>query len=78
MKINLKGKVEAKEIYQVGNVIKDEYSELYLVVNNVIGGYQLIDLNDNQASIIYETLEELINSNNDRSDVLIDAEINEI
>lgn len=78
MKINLKGKVKAKEIYQVGNVVKDEYGELYLVVNNVIGGYQLIDLNDNQASRIYETLEELINSNNDRSDVLIDAEINEI
>lgn len=77
MKINFNDE-KPENIYKVGNVVKDEYGELYLVVNNVIGGYQLIDLNDNQASIIYETLEELINSNNDRSDVLIDAEINEI
>ena len=77
MKINYKtSKETVEEMYKVGNVIKDHNGDLFLVVNNVIGGYQLIDLNDNQASRIYETLEELINSNNDRSDVLIYAEIN--
>ena len=45
MKINF-DEVDYKEMYKVGNVIKDFDDILYLVVKDVNRGYALIDLRE--------------------------------
>ena len=78
MKINLNSKRELKDIYQVGNVIKDYNNTLYLVVGNSEDGYELVNLTDNTATCKYVTLEDLASEYADRNDVLVHVEINEI
>lgn len=75
MKINF-DEVDYKEMYKVGNVIKDFDDILYLVVKDVNRGYALIDLTDNEVALISETLEGLRERAGDKDDVLVHAEIN--
>lgn len=76
MKINFKGKNEAKKLYQVGNVIKDVTDTLYLIVGGMEYGYAMVNLTDNRVTNKYQTLEELANTYADKYDVLVNAEIN--
>ncbi len=78
MKINFKGKNEAKKLYQVGNVVRDISDTLYLVVGNSEDGYELVNLTDNTTTCKYVTLEDLASEYADRNDVLVHVEINEI
>lgn len=76
MKINFDGRRELKDIYQVGNVIKDNTNTLYLIVGNVEDGYAMVNLSNNNVTEKVSTLEELVNINKDEYDVLADVEIN--
>ena len=77
MKINLKDKAEVKEMYQVGNVIKDYKSNnLFLIANDVEDGFAFINLTRDKVIGHFKTLEELINEYGDKSDVLANVEIN--
>lgn len=79
MKINLKKiKKNMKEIYKVGNVIKDENNVLYLIATNIDDGYSIIDLKNNRVFGTYQTLEDLYMTTGDETDELINVEINEI
>lgn len=79
MKINLKKiKKNMKEIYKVGNVIKDENNVLYLIATNIDDGYSIIDLKNNRVFGTYQTLEDLYMTIGDETDELINVEINEL
>ena len=78
MKINFKSKENAKNIYKVGNVIKDESDILYLIATNIDGGYNVVDLSNNQVFGTFKTLEDLFINTGDEYDKLINVEINEI
>lgn len=79
MKINFKKiKKNMKEIYKVGNVIKDENNVLYLIATNIDDGYSIIDLKNNRVFGTYKTLEDLYMTIGDETDELINVEINEI
>lgn len=75
MKINF-NKVDYKEMYKVGNVIKTYDDNLFLVVEVSGGRYSLVNLSKNKVIRTYETLEELIEKFSDEDDVLVNAEIN--
>lgn len=75
MKINF-NKVDYKEMYQVGNIIKAHDDNLFLVAKGSVYGYTLVNLTDNLVTKTYETLEELVNDYWREDDVLVDAEIN--
>ena len=76
MKINFDGRRELKDIYQVGNVIKDYTNTLYLIVGNVEDGYAMVNLTNNNVTEKVSTLEGLANVYGDKDDVLVTAEIN--
>lgn len=76
MKINFDGRRELKDIYQVGNVIKDNTNTLYLIVGNVEDGYAMVNLTNNNVTEKTSTLEELADTYGEDEDVLVDAEIN--
>ena len=77
MKINLKDKAEVKEMYQVGNVIKDYKSNnLFLIANDVEDGFAFINLTRDKVIGHFKTLEGLINEYGDKSDILANVEIN--
>ena len=77
MKINFEKKqVKAKEMYKIGNVIKDHNGDLFLVVAGEEYGYALVNLTDNLVTKTHETLEGLVNDCWREDDVLVDAEIN--
>lgn len=76
MKINFDGRRELKDIYQVGNVIKDYTNTLYLIVGNVEDGYAMVNLTDNNVTDKVSTLEELADTYGEDEDVLVNAEIN--
>lgn len=78
MKINFKNKIEIKEMYQVGNVIKQDDGSLYLVAEGINGGYMLVDLRENMVLEMYGTLEDLRLGEEEPSDLLTNVEINEI
>ena len=75
MKINF-DEVDFKEMYKVGNVIKDCDDVLFLVVESSSGGYALVNLTDNIVTATHETLEELSENFGEEDDVLVHAEIN--
>ena len=53
MEINFeKRKGKAKDMYKVGNVIKDITDTLYLVVGNNDHGYALVNLTDNNVVLV--------------------------
>ena len=76
MKINFDGRRELKDIYQVGNVIKDYTNTLYLIVGNVEDGYAMVNLTNNSVTEKASTLEELADTYGEDEDVLVNAEIN--
>ena len=76
MKINFDGRRELKDIYQVGNVIKDYTNTLYLIVGNVEDGYAMVNLTNNNVTDKVSTLEELADTYGEDEDVLVNAEIN--
>ena len=69
-------KRELKELYQVGNVIKDYTNTLYLIVGNVEDGYAMVNLTNNNVTEKVSTLEELADTYGEDEDVLVNAEIN--
>lgn len=75
MKINF-DEVDFKEMYKVGNVIKDCDDVLFLVVESSSGGYALVNLTDNNVIDKVSTLEELADTYGEDEDVLVNAEIN--
>ena len=76
MKINFYSRRELKDIYQVGNVIKDYTNTLYLIVGNVEDGYAMVNLTNNNVTEKVSTLEELADTYGEDEDVLVNAEIN--
>ena len=78
MKINLKNKVETEEIYQVGNVIKKGSDNLYLITEDTISEYSIVNLTRNAVIATSNSLEELIAEFAEDGDVLVNVEINEI
>lgn len=76
MKINFNGRRVLKDIYQVGNVIKDYTNTLYLIVGNVEDGYAMVNLTNNNVTEKVSTLEELVDTYGEDGDVLVNAEIN--
>lgn len=76
MKINFDSRHELKDIYQVGNVIKDYTNTLYLIVGNVEDGYAMVNLTNNNVTEKVSTLEELADTYGEDEDVLVNAEIN--
>ncbi|WP_419894394.1 hypothetical protein ACN6K0_08825 (plasmid) [Ligilactobacillus salivarius] len=76
MKINFDNRRELKDIYQVGNVIKDYTNTLYLIVGNVEDGYAMVNLTNNNVTEKVSTLEELADTYGEDEDVLVNAEIN--
>lgn len=74
MKINFE-KTKKKDIYKVGNVIKQGNS-FYLVVSDIDDRYSLVSLGSNYVSRKHDTLEELIAEFAEDGDVLVNAEIN--
>ena len=65
-----------KDIFQVGNVIKDYTNTLYLIVGNVEDGYAMVNLTNNNVTDKVSTLEELADTYGEDEDVLVNAEIN--
>ena len=76
MKINFKSKENAKNIYKVGNVIKDVTDTLYLIVGGMEDGYAMVNLTNNNVTEKVSTLEELADIYGEDEDVLVNAEIN--
>lgn len=76
MKINFDSRRGLKDIYQVGNVIKDHTNTLYLIVGNVEDGYAMVNLTDNNVTDKVSTLEELADTYGEDDDTLVYAEIN--
>ena len=62
-------KRELKELYQVGNVIKDYTNTLYLIVGNVEDGYAMVNLTNNNVTEKVSTLEELADTYGEDEDV---------
>lgn len=76
MKINFDSRRGLKDIYQVGNVIKDYTNTLYLIVGNVEDGYAMVNLTNNNVTEKVSTLEESADTYGEDEDVLVNAEIN--
>lgn len=75
MKINFKNS-SRKDMYQVGNVIKNSTGGLWLIADNVDGGYSVVNLPTSQIFGTYDTIENLIQSAGDESDILANVEVN--
>lgn len=74
MKINF-DEVDYKEMYKVGNVIKNSDNMLFLVAEGSEYGYVLVNLSKNMVTRAYETLEELSEKFGEEDDILVHAEI---
>ena len=75
MKINF-DEVDYKEMYKVGNVIRNSNNMLFLVAEGSEYGYVLVNLSENMVTRAYETLEELSEKFGEEDDVLVNAEVN--
>ena len=75
MKINF-DEVDYKEMYKVGNVIRNSDNMLLLVAEGSECGYVLVNLSKNMVTRAYETLEELSEKFGEEDDVLVNAEVN--
>ena len=74
MKINF-DEVDYKEMYKVGNVIRNSNNMLFLVAEGSEYGYVLVNLSENMVTRAYETLEELSEKFGEEDDALVNAEI---
>lgn len=75
MKINFKNE-KPEDIYKVGNVIKKDGDYLYLITEDAISKYSIVNLTKNAVIVTSNSLEELIAAFADDGDVLVNAEIN--
>ena len=76
MKINFKNKVKSEDMYKVGNIIKKDGDYLYLITEDAISKYSIVNLTKNAVIVTSNSLEELIAAFADDGDVLVNAEIN--
>ena len=75
MKINFKNE-KPEDIYQVGNIFRNE-DDLYLVATvDTNAGYTLVCLSKNNIIRRYDTLEELAEDVKEDDDTLVNVEIN--
>lgn len=77
MKINFKNS-SRKDIYQVGNTIENRAGALWLIADNVNGGYSVVNLTTNQIFGTYDTLEGLIQNAGDESDILVSERMHQV
>ena len=74
MKINF-DEVDFKEMYKVGNVIRNSDNMLFLIAEGSEYGYVLVNLSKNIVTRAYETLEELSEKLGEEDDILVNAEV---
>ena len=77
MKINLKNN-SCKDIYQVGNAIQNWAGDLWLIADNIDGGYSVVNLTTNQIFGTYNSLEDLIRNAGDESDILVSERMHQV
>ena len=77
MKINFKNN-SRKDIYQIGNTIENRAGALWLIADNVNGGYSVVNLTTNQIFGTYDMLEDLIRNAGDESDILVSERIHQV
>lgn len=75
MKINYEGN-SSERMYQIGNVIRNGYEDLYLIVNKPEGELFVVNLRTNLVYGPYTTMDDLYHDIGDEDDVLVHAEIN--
>lgn len=75
MKINYESN-SSERMYQIGNVIRNSYEDLYLIVNKPEGELFVVNLRTNLVYGPYTTMDDLYHDIGDEDDVLVHAEIN--
>lgn len=75
MKINFENR-NFEKIYKPGNIIKKGNSSLYLITDDGISKYSIVNLTRNSVLATSNSLEELIVEFAEDGDVLVNAEIN--
>ena len=76
MKINFeKRKGKAKNIYKVGNVIKDRDGCIYLIVEEKELGYTVVNLTNNEIYEDYDTMQDLIHDFAEQGQALANAKL---
>lgn len=75
MKINFENS-NFKEMYRVGNVIKDRDGFIYLIVKEEELGYTVVDLSNDAIYEDYDTMQDLIHDFAQEGQTLVNAEIN--
>lgn len=75
MKINYESS-SSERMYQVGNVIRNGYEDLYLIANKPEGELFVVNLRTNLVYGPYTTMDDLYHDVGDEDDVLVHAEIN--
>lgn len=75
MKINYESN-SSERMYQIGNVIRNGYEDLYLIVNKPEGELFVVNLRTNLVYGPYTTMDDLYHDIGDEDDVLVHAEIN--
>lgn len=75
MKINYESN-SSERMYQIGNVIRNGYEDLYLIVNKPEGELFVVNLRTNLVYGPYTTMDDLYHDIGDEDDVLVHAEVN--
>ena len=75
MKINYESN-SSERMYQVGNVIRNGYEDLYLIANKPEWELFVVNLRTNLVYGPYTTMDDLYHDVGDEDDVLVHAEIN--
>nr|DAZ71493.1 MAG TPA: hypothetical protein [Caudoviricetes sp.] len=75
MKINYESN-SSERIYQIGNVIRNSYEDLYLIVNKPEGELFVVNLRTDLVYGPYTTMDDLYHDVGDEDDVLVHAEVN--
>ena len=75
MKINFENR-NFEKIYKPGNIIKKGNSSLYLITDDGISKYSIVNLTRNSVLATSNSLEELIAEFAGDGDTLVNAEIN--
>lgn len=73
MKINFENS-NFKEMYRVGNVIKDRAGFVYLIVTEELG-YTVVNLTNNEIYEDYDTMQDLIHDFAKEGHALVNAEL---
>lgn len=77
MKINYESN-NNEHVYQVGDVIRNSYDDLYLIADNPEGEFFVVNLRTNIVYGAYKTMDDLCRDVGvgDEYDVLVHAEVN--